>query len=45
MDGQIARLDWNDTFLDEHHLRHSFPGKDKRFLVTDPAVTPRPPYM
>ena len=45
MDNQIARLDWNDTFLDEDHLKHSFPSLEKRFIVKDPSCKPRPPFM
>ncbi|XP_037087891.1 RNA helicase aquarius-like [Pollicipes pollicipes] len=46
MPDEIATLDWNDTFLDMEHLRHSFPHHTVQLKegAGAGAAKPRPPY-
>ena len=43
MSSQISKLDWNDTFLDRHHLEASFPGSNVEFESAKEHALP--PYM
>lgn len=42
MEGQIATLDYNDTFIDVDHLRSCFPDYQIKFKTDDPRKLVRP---
>lgn len=44
MPNEIAKLDWNDTFLDLDHLRDSFPSHEVKVRTNDPTKLV-PPFM
>ena len=44
MEKQLSTLDWNDTFLEEDHLKQSFPDHKVVKTETDDSSF-LPPYM
>ena len=44
MANQIYSMDWNDTFLNEDHLRASFPGYRVQVELKTPRMKPHPPF-
>ncbi|XP_034238562.1 RNA helicase aquarius isoform X1 [Thrips palmi] len=44
MPNEIAKLDWNDTFLDLDHLRDSFPNHEVKVRTNDPTKLV-PPFI
>ncbi|KAE8747342.1 hypothetical protein FOCC_FOCC005984, partial [Frankliniella occidentalis] len=44
MPNEIAKMDWNDTFLDLDHLRDSFPSHEIKVKTDDPSKL-TPPFI
>ena len=44
MPNQIYSMDWNDTFLNEDHLRASFPSHRVQIELKTPTIKPVPPF-
>jgi len=44
MEKHIGTLDWNDTFLSEEHLKHSFPDHDVVMEKSEEGVENLPPF-
>ena len=44
MDNHIYTMNWNDTFLNEDHLRASFRDHRVQIELRTPGLTPTPPF-